>query len=71
MLRASRTRVATSPGKVIEFINRNEAYYGEATILGKQYLTGYEPMQDEQNNVIGIYYFGYLVFDLTRAADTE
>jgi Cache 3/Cache 2 fusion domain len=48
-------------GKVIEFINRNEAFYGEATILGKQYLTGYEPMQDEQNNVIGIYYFGYLV----------
>ena len=48
-------------GKVIEFINRNEAFYGEATILGKQYLTGYEPMHDEQNNVIGIYYFGYLV----------
>jgi hypothetical protein len=39
-------------GKVIDFINRNEAFYGEATILGKQYLTGYEPMQDEQNNVI-------------------
>src|SRR5262249_41360993 len=33
-------------GKVIEFINRNEAFYGEATILGKPYLTGYEPMQD-------------------------
>ena len=48
-------------GKVIEFINRNEAFYGEATILGKPYLTGYEPMQDAQNNVIGIYYFGYLV----------
>jgi hypothetical protein len=48
-------------GKVIEFINRNEAFYGEATILGKQYLTGYEPMQDDHNNVIGIYYFGYLV----------
>ena len=48
-------------GKVIQFINRNEAFYGEATILGKRYLTGYEPMQDEQNNVIGIYYFGYLV----------
>jgi hypothetical protein len=48
-------------GKVIEFINGNEAFYGEATILGKRYLTGYEPMQDEQHNVIGIYYFGYLV----------
>jgi Cache 3/Cache 2 fusion domain len=48
-------------GKVIEFINMNEAFYGEATILGKPYLTGYEPMHDALNNVIGIYYFGYLV----------
>ncbi|MFY9838748.1 MAG: Cache 3/Cache 2 fusion domain-containing protein [Xanthobacteraceae bacterium] len=48
-------------GKVIEFINRNEAFYGEATILGKPYLTGYEPMHDALNNIIGIYYFGYLV----------
>ena len=46
-------------GKVIEFINRNEAFYGEATIFGKPYLTGYEPMHDGLNNVIGIYYFGW------------
>ena len=50
-------------GKIIKFINKNEAFYGEATILGKRYLTGYEPMLDELNNVIGIYYFGYLVSD--------
>jgi hypothetical protein len=48
-------------GKVIEFINMNEAFYGDATILGKPYLTGYEPMHDARNNVIGIYYFGYMV----------
>jgi hypothetical protein len=48
-------------GKVIEFINMNEAFYGEATILGKPHLTGYEPMHDALNNVIGIYYFGYMV----------
>jgi len=48
-------------GKVIEAINMNEAFYGEATILGKPYLTGYEPMHDALNNVIGIYYFGYMV----------
>jgi len=48
-------------GKVIEFINMDKAFYGEATILGKPYLTGYEPMHDALNNVIGIYYFGYLV----------
>ena len=48
-------------GKVVEFINMNEAFYGDAKILGKPYLTGYEPMHDALNNVIGIYYFGYVV----------
>jgi hypothetical protein len=47
-------------GKAIESINRNEAFYGEATILGKSYLTGYEPMHDAANNIIGIYYVGYI-----------
>jgi hypothetical protein len=47
-------------GKAIESINRNEAFYGEATILGKPYLTGYEPVHDAANNVIGIYYVGYM-----------
>jgi hypothetical protein len=46
-------------GKAIESINRNEAYYGDAMILGKPYLTGYEPMHDAAGNVIGIYYVGY------------
>ncbi len=48
-------------GKAIEFINKNEVFYGEATILGKPYLTGYEPMHDAVHNIIGIYYFGYMV----------
>jgi len=58
-------------GKVIEFINKNEAFYGEATILGKSYLTGYEPMHDGLNNVIGIYYFGYLVSDSLTSREQQ
>jgi Cache 3/Cache 2 fusion domain len=58
-------------GKVIEFINKNEAFYGEATILGKPYLTGYEPMHDGLNNVIGIYYFGYLVSDSLTSREQQ
>jgi Cache 3/Cache 2 fusion domain len=58
-------------GKVIEFINKNEAFYGEATILGKPYLTGYEPMHDGLNNVIGIYYFGYLVSDSLSSREQQ
>jgi hypothetical protein len=47
-------------GNVIVQIRNNEPFYGEATILGKAYMTGYEPIRDSTNNVIGIYYVGYL-----------
>jgi hypothetical protein len=46
-------------GKAIVNIRNNEAFYGEVTILGKPYITGYEPIRDSANNVIGIYYVGY------------
>ena len=29
------------------------------TILGKPYITGYEPMHNAAGGVIGIYYVGY------------
>src|ERR1700678_3735933 len=47
-------------GKAIQSINKNEAFYGEVTILGKPYITGYEPMHDASGSVIGIYYVGYM-----------
>ena len=37
----------------------NEAFYGDVDILGKPYTTGYEPIRDAANKVIGIYYVGY------------
>jgi hypothetical protein len=47
-------------GKAIESIRKNEAFYGEVDILGKPYITGYDPIRDASKNVIGIYYVGYL-----------
>ena len=47
-------------GKAIVYINRNEAFFGEVMILGKPYIAGYEPMHDAANNVIGVYYVGYM-----------
>jgi|SRR5271169_1362108 len=47
-------------GKAIAAIAKGESYFGEADILGKRYVTGYEPIRDASNNVIGIYYVGYL-----------
>ena len=44
----------------IASIQKNEPFYGEVDILGKPYITGYEPIRDQSKNVIGIYYVGYL-----------
>jgi hypothetical protein len=46
-------------GPVIGVIRKGEAYYGDANILGKLYVTGYEPIRDAEKNVIGIYFVGY------------
>jgi CO/xanthine dehydrogenase FAD-binding subunit len=47
-------------GEVIASIRKDEAFYGEVGILGKPYVTGYEPIRDSSKDVIGIYYVGYL-----------
>jgi hypothetical protein len=47
-------------GPAIVVIRKGEAYYGDATILGKPYVTGYEPIKDSSGGVIGIYFVGYL-----------
>ena len=47
-------------GKAIEYIGKGEPFYGEVDILGKPYITGYKPIRDSSQKVIGIYYVGYL-----------
>jgi hypothetical protein len=46
-------------GKAIAAIRSGNAYYGDAEILGKPYVTGYEPIKDSAGEVVGIYYVGY------------
>jgi hypothetical protein len=46
-------------GPVIGGMRKGEHYYGDATILGKPYDTGYEPILDANFDVIGIYFVGY------------
>ena len=46
-------------GKAIAAIRTGEPYYGDADILGKAYVTGYEPIRDAATNVVGIYFVGY------------
>jgi len=47
-------------GKAIAAIAKGESFFGEVDILGKPYITGYAPIRDASNNVIGVYYVGYL-----------
>lgn len=46
-------------GKAIAAIRNGEPFYGDVDILGKPYTTGYEPIRDAKNNVIGVYYVGF------------
>jgi hypothetical protein len=46
-------------GKAISAIRGGNAYYGDADILGKPYVTGYEPIRDKAGEIVGIYYVGY------------
>lgn len=46
-------------GNAIKNINQGKAYYGQVDILGKPYITGYEPIFAANGEVIGIWYVGY------------
>lgn len=46
-------------GKAIAAIKNGQAFYGAVDILGNPFITGYEPLVDSNNNVIGIAYVGY------------
>jgi Cache 3/Cache 2 fusion domain len=47
-------------GKAIAAVAKGEGFFGEVDILGKPYITGYEPIRDASNAIIGVYYVGYL-----------
>ncbi|MFK7160793.1 Cache 3/Cache 2 fusion domain-containing protein [Marinospirillum sp. MEB164] len=55
-------------GAAIRHLNQGEAFYGQVDILGQPFLTGYEPIQNQQGEVIGIWYVGYSA-DLAPLAD--
>ena len=56
-------------GEAIAAINRGNSFYGVVDILGRSYITGYEPVRDASGETIGVYYVGYLVETLSRIGD--
>lgn len=52
-------------GKVYEEISKGNVYFGEADILGKKYITRYEPIFDSSNQIIGLYFVGVPIENVT------
>jgi hypothetical protein len=48
---------ANSPA--IAKLTSGEAYYGDATVFGKTYAGGYEPIKDASGAVMGAYFVGH------------
>ena len=48
-------------GKAIAALREGKAFYGQVDLLGRPYITGYEPMYDKKNTLIGVWYVGYPV----------
>jgi hypothetical protein len=46
-------------GPALESIKAGKPFYGQVPILGRPYITGYEPITDSSGAQIGIYYVGY------------
>lgn len=46
-------------GKAIVALRNGQPFYGEVDVLGKPFLTAYEPMRDANGDIIGAWYFGY------------
>ncbi len=49
-------------GPAIAEIKQGKAYFGIADVLGNIYDTGYEPIRNSKNEIIGIYYVGQPLF---------
>jgi methyl-accepting chemotaxis protein len=46
-------------GRAFAAIDKGKPFYGVVNILGKPYMTGYEPMTDKSGQVVGVWYVGY------------
>ena len=53
-------------GRAFAAIQSGHSFYGVVEILGKPYMTGYEPMHNASNQMVGIWYVG---FPLTAVGD--
>jgi len=53
-------------GRAFAAVQKGQSFYGVVNILGVPYMTGYEPMNDDSGQIIGVWYVG---FPLTTIGD--
>ena len=53
-------------GLAIRAMQKGEAFYGVVDILGKPYITGYEPIRGRDGETIGIFYVGFPLASLSE-----
>jgi len=51
--------VLDAKGAACAAVRQGRAFYGVVDILGKPYMTAYEPMRDGRGVIIGVWYTGY------------
>lgn len=47
-----------SSGKAYEEVSKGNVFFGQANILGEEYITEYEPMFNTDQEIIGVYFVG-------------
>ncbi|HAM53278.1 MAG TPA: hypothetical protein DCP92_22225 [Nitrospiraceae bacterium] len=57
-------------GKAIAALGEGKPFYGQVDILGNPYITGYEPMYDKNNTLVGAWYVGYPVTTFSQLGGT-
>ena len=50
-------------GAPLESIKAGKTYYGKASILETPFVSGYEPIKDASDAIIGVYFVGYTKAD--------
>jgi methyl-accepting chemotaxis protein len=56
-------------GKAAAALRQGQAFYGVVEILGNPYMTGYEPLKNSRNDVVGALYVGYPLSTLTQLGE--
>ncbi|MCA9198575.1 MAG: methyl-accepting chemotaxis protein [Planctomycetales bacterium] len=58
-----------TPNKVVHTILRGETYVGRAYVVNDWYSTAYEPIHNEENEIVGVLYVGVKQCDLVELID--